>query len=290
MSYICLNGITLQADENCFDFSNRAFRYGDAFFESIRLINGVPVFLNQHNQRLQRTFKFLGFKKKPSELSLQKLDGFIRGLALKNNVLKGGNARLIIWRKAGGLFGPTSDEIEFLIECNSSVDNEFFLNQKGLNLGVFSELRINSAPLSHYKTTNCIPYVLASRWAKGNKFDDVLMLDSEGCLAEGSSSNLFIYTNGTLVTPDLENGGLKGTMRDTIIELLSHSNLELEEAKLRPEDLESAEEILLTNARSGIRWVGAYGKNRYYKRVAEQLLHVLNDQALVSSVLGLPEN
>lgn len=289
MSYICLNGITLKADQNCLDVSNRAFRYGDSFFESVRLIRGVPVFLKQHDQRLERTFDFLGFKK-PAELSFQKLDEMIRGLAVKNHVSEGGKARVIIWRKAGGLYGPTSNKVEFLIECEPFQHNEFTLNQKGLNVGVFDELRINPAPLSHHKTTNCLPYVLASRWAIENNYDDVLMLDSEGYLAEGSSSNLFVYTNSKLVTPDLENGGLKGTMRITIIELLSHSNLELVEAKLRPEDLESAEEIFLTNASSGIRWVGAYGKKRYYKRVAEQLLEVLNEHALISSGLGLPES
>lgn len=289
MSYICLNGKTLKADQNCLDVSNRAFRYGDSFFESIRLINGIPVFLQQHGQRLERTFNFLGYRK-PPELYIQKLDEMIRELALKNHVTEGGKARLIVWRKAGGLYGPTSNEVEFMIECEPLQYNEFTLNQKGLNIDVFDKLRINPAPLSHHKTTNCLPYVMASRWAIENQFDDVLMLDSEGYLAEGSSSNLFVYINGSLVTPDLENGGLKGTMRKTIVELLSHSNLDLVKAKLRPDDLKSAEEIFLTNASSGIRWVGAYGKKRYYKRVAEQLLQVLNEQALISSGLGLPES
>ncbi|MFT4524637.1 MAG: branched-subunit amino acid aminotransferase/4-amino-4-deoxychorismate lyase [Granulosicoccus sp.] len=289
MSFICLNGRTHKEDENCLDVSNRAFRYGDSFFESIRLVGGVPIFLKQHNQRIERTFKFLGFKK-PAEFSIQKLGGMIRDLAIKNHITEGGKARLIIWRKAGGLYGPTSNEVEFLVECHALDHNEFVLNQKGLTIGVFNELRINPAPLSHHKTTNCLPYVLASRWAKANRFDDVLMLDSEGYLAEGSSANLFVYTNGKLVTPDLENGGLKGTMRNTIIELVRQSNLELVEAKLRLEDLESAEEIFLTNASSGIRWVGAYGKKRYYKRVSEQMLQVLNEQALISSGLGLQES
>ena len=62
------------------------------------------------------------------------------------------------------------------------------------------------------------------------------------------------------------------------------------EAKLRPEDLEQADEIFLTNATSGVKWVGAFRKKRYYKRFSQQLVNLINQKAMVSLNSGLPES
>ena len=106
------------------------------------------------------------------------------------------------------------------------------------------------------------------------------MLDSEGNLAEATSSNLFVLTNEKLVTPDLEFGGLLGTMRETVIDLVGRSNVELATATIRADNLQNAEEIFLTNAITGVRWVGAFRNKRYYNRLSKQLIEQLNNLAI----------
>ena len=281
MSKVCLNGIFVDQEDNCLRVSNRAFRYGDGFFESIRLIDGKPVFLKEHFKRLKSTFKFFGFDF-PESLNIDALKDSIGQLAVHNGVTSGGKARLIVWRKPGGLYGSAGRSVDYLLECEPIENNEFQLNPKGLTVNVFQELSINPAPQSHYKTTNAIPYVMASNWVTETGMDDALMLDTDGNIAEATSSNLFMLIGEKLVTPDLEFGGLKGTMRATVIDLVSRSNITLDEAKVRPDDLEQAEEIFLTNASMGVRWVGAFKKKRYYNRLSKQLIELLNQQAKIS--------
>ena len=278
---VCLNGVFVDQEDQCLHVSNRAFRYGDGFFESIRLVNGKPIFLSEHFKRLTSAFNFFGFDL-PESLVFNKLKEGIGQLAAQNGVLAGGKARLIVWRKPGGLYGATGRGVEFLLECESIEPNGFQLNPKGLTVDIYEELSINPAPQSHYKTTNAIPYVKASNWVADHGLDDAMMLDVDGNIAEATSSNLFLLIGEKLVTPDLEFGGLKGTMRATVIDLVSRSNINLDLAKIRPDDLEQAEEMFLTNASSGVRWVGAFKKKRYYNRLSKQLIGLLNQQANIS--------
>lgn len=200
-------------------------------------------------------------------------------LAKENGVEQGGRARVIVWRGGAGKYSPVSPNAEYMIELIPHELNLFQLNEKGLTVDLFKQMPINPPPLSNFKTNNAIPYVLGSKWKLDQGLDDVIMLDHKGFLAEASSSNLFVFTGKKLITPDVSNGGLRGTMRKIILRLAKENGYEVEEALILPEDLNSAKEIFTTNAINGIQWVGAYLSNRYYHKESSKLIGVLNELA-----------
>ena len=106
------------------------------------------------------------------------------------------------------------------------------------------------------------------------------MLDHKGFVAEASSSNLFVFTNNKLITPDVSNGGLRGTMRKLVMRLAAENGYQVEEALIMPEDLNSAKEVFTTNAIMGLQWVGAFRSNRYYHKESSKLTELLNELAL----------
>src|SRR5688572_16669538 len=108
--YINLNGSIVDASQPVLMHSNRAFRYGDAVFETIRLMNGEILFFEKHLARLRRSMEMLSMNW-PSTFSFQQLHLLIRHLDQVNNL--GGNARIRfeVYRKEGGYYTPHTNDI-----------------------------------------------------------------------------------------------------------------------------------------------------------------------------------
>jgi branched-chain amino acid aminotransferase len=255
--------------------NNRAFRYGDGLFESMRLFQGSVPLLDFHLQRLKRGMKILGYKSNDL-LKKQNLSALIDRLCAENNIGDSARIRLSVFRSDGGLYAPETDDCDFIMECASMSGNSFELNSKGLLIGIAKSVEREQNVLTQIKTTNSLINVLAAREAKENGWDDALLLNRKGNIAEATSSNLFIIKGDAIYTPPLEDGALDGIMRQQIARIIRKSNFRLQTKSLQPEELEEADEIFLTNAVRGIIYVVGYGKKRYYNRKIRRLLELLN--------------
>jgi branched-chain amino acid aminotransferase len=103
------------------------------------------------------------------------------------------------------------------------------------------------SPLSRVKVTSCADNILARIEATRLGFDDAILLNGAGRVAEATAANLFAVIDGALVTPPVGDGALPGVMRGTIID-----KMPVEERSLTPEDLAGASEMFLTTS-LGIR-------------------------------------
>ncbi|MBK9012907.1 MAG: aminotransferase class IV [Saprospiraceae bacterium] len=279
---INLNGKIIAADQPIFTAGNRAFRYGDGLFESIRVFGGRLPFFERHWQRLSAGFGLLKFE----------VPDFFTPSFLKNEVGKltqsKGNwrIRLSVWRSGGGLYTPEINLPEFLIEANPLTSALFELNQCGLKIGIFNQELLphhsqkTYQNLHNLKTTSALPFVLASIFKKENQLDDYLLLNTVGRLACASSSNIFLVKNGELFTPPLTEGCIAGTMRATVLELAGQLGIKTNEVQIPICELEKADEILLTNAIQGVRWVQKIqGQNTQFQcKTAGILVDALNQQ------------
>ena len=102
MIYESLNGELVSAGTTIFNSANRAFRYGDGFFETIRLHRGQPLFWNDHEERIHSSLKILGFSADCSNLKNE-----VELLAQRNNIISG-RARATFFRDDGGYYKPDS--------------------------------------------------------------------------------------------------------------------------------------------------------------------------------------
>jgi branched-chain amino acid aminotransferase len=110
------------------------------------------------------------------------------------------------------------------------------------------------SPLSRIKVTSCADSILARIAATRLGFDDAILLNNAGFVAEATAANLFAVIDGTLVTPPVADGALPGVMRGAIIDRMT-----VEERSLTPEDLAGASEVFLTTS-LGIRPLVAVGE------------------------------
>lgn len=276
-THLIHNGELMPEEQLLVCAHNRAFRLGDGCFETFRMQQRRVIFLDAHWQRLQRTAKFLHLQL-PSGLTQHSIQTHAQHLCEVNGIIHA-RIRLQLYRAGIGAYAPENNLAEWMMHCTPLEHPTYVLNAKGLTLGVCVTCHVTAAPLGNHKTLNALPYVLASIYAQERSWDDVLLLNSAGNITEATSSNLFLVKGKEMITADLSKGGLPGIARSKVIEVARSSGLQVTTVPITDKEMLWADECLLTNAISGIRWVLAYKQKRYFHRTAEVLVRELNRAA-----------
>jgi branched-subunit amino acid aminotransferase/4-amino-4-deoxychorismate lyase len=282
MSYVFHRGEYVNENQATITKDNRAFRFADGFFESLRVVNGRALYIENHFARIQVTL--VALKLKPAEnFSLETLSNNIQGLLHRNRIEKGGRVRITFYRKSTGFYLPKADDLGYFIEAEAILDNEFALNTSGRMVDIFMDFKKDINKFSSFKTLNCQLYVMAAIHARDKGLDESLIQNNKLAIIESTSSNLFIVSNGVLYTPTLEDGCIAGTMRMNVINIALENKIKVYECTLNPHNLLAADEMFLTNAVRGIEWVVAYRTKRYYNDMGKRMLTLLNESALAYS-------
>lgn len=276
MLYVNNNETIVAAGEYTISTANRAYLYGDGVFESIRIRNGIPLNLENHIKRMIEGAKAIKIRV-PSYYTIEFFDIRIRELCKISNITEGAFCRISIDRMTGGKFKPDNNEAQFYIEVKPLEHNQFVLNQKGLEIDIYTDIKKPKNILSNFKTKNCMIPIMSSINAQERQLDELLLSDDRGGILESSSSNVFVVSNGVLYTPGLEEGCLAGTMRMQIINLAIRNNIRVYESPILPQNLLIADELFLTNAIMGIQWVSGYRTKRYFNSISKTLMQLLND-------------
>jgi branched-chain amino acid aminotransferase len=132
------------------------------------------------------------------------------------------------------------------------------LNEKGLSLGMFPGGRKSCDLFSGVKSNNYLLYSMAAAHARQQEWDDSLVLNSQGRIADSSIANLFYVQGGTIYTPPLTEGCVAGVLRRWLLSILPEAGFQVKEQPVTPEELILADEVFLSNAIRGVRWVAAF--------------------------------
>jgi len=162
------------------------------------------------------------------------------------------------------------------MEASAMEEQSYELNRKGLIIDVYDEIVKPVNKLSNYKTSNSLLYVMAGIYKKQHRLDEAFILNQHGFLCESISSNVFVVYDKQIYTPALSEGCIAGVMRNVVMRMAKSNDISIIEAQINPEVLNEAEEVFVTNATSGIRWVMGYGKKRYFNEVTKSLGTLLN--------------
>ncbi|MFO7978157.1 MAG: aminotransferase class IV [Bacteroidales bacterium] len=278
--FISLNGDLTPATDPVFGPENRAFRYGDGFFETIRVSHGKILWAQQHYQRLVNSAATLKLTLPQGFSFIIFLQGLQELYHQNHPNQEAARLRVAIFRNHGGHYRPLSQQASILIESTALAHQAFELNKKGLMIDVYPDLSKNLNFLSGIKSSNALIYVLAGIFCSSNGWDDCILLNQEGNIAEATSSNLFIIKDKELITPATDQGCVHGMMRSVILDLASQLRIKAREVILTADDLEQADECFLTNTIQGIRWVGGFRTKRYFNKTGPVFLAALNQKAL----------
>lgn len=275
-SFILYNGEYHFRDEFGLSFKNRAFCYGDALFETMHA-NGTEIqFFEDHMNRLKYGIGILKMKV-PTAIETGFIEKEIIKLLHKNKLYQGVRIRLSVFRNEGGKYTPEDNNVSYLVDTEHIKNDYYELNQKGLIVDIFNDIKKPVNTFSNLKSANALLFVMAGNYAKENNLGDCILLNNCGNIVEGISSNIFLIKGDTISTPPLKDGPVAGIMRKQILKIADSNGLKIEfENSLKETHLLSADEIFFTNSISGIRWVLAYKDRRYFNNIARQFIDKLN--------------
>lgn len=272
------NGILKRSSEPELKINNRAFLFGDGFFESIIAYNQNIPFLDLHLKRINQAIKVFQFTNSDVFTNPALLKDQIIYLARKNKLYKTYKIRITIYRETGGLYKPTSNKFNFIIQTFKLDAEKFDFNRKGLKIDVYDELKICYSPFSKFKTINSLPYIFAQQFAAKNNLDDVILLNYKNDVVETSNSNILLFIDNKIFTPSIESGCVDGISRHIIINILNDFKIPVIQAPFNIELVKSADEILLSNAIKGIQNVLAFQTKRYSNILCHKILKLLNEK------------
>jgi branched-chain amino acid aminotransferase len=225
---------------------DRGFLYGDSIYEVVRTYGGVPVTLGPHLDRLQRSADLLGIR-----IPVDRRELVAR---LRDTVAAAGNAesyvRVVVTRGAGEIgLDPalgTDPLLAIIAAPLKRIPPEW--QEKGVRVSLVHVGRgpAGSVP-GGVKSGNYLANLMALGQAKRAGSEEAILVDTDGCVTEGSTSNFFLARGGRLVTPALDRFILEGITRRIVLRLAREAGLPVDERPVRLDDLRGADEALLTS-------------------------------------------
>ena len=270
-----LDGEFVKASEASTDLYSQTLHYGYGVFEGIRAYkteNGTSVFkAKEHYERLKNSAELISI---PFNYDTEELVEVTYGLLDKNN-LSDAYIRPLVFCDAN--MSLTQPNHVSLMIC--AWEWGAYLGDKQLRLTVSSycrphprSVKIEAKVCGHY-----INSILATNEAKMKGFDEALVLDSDGYLAEGPGANFFFEKDGVLYTPQLGNI-LPGITRATVLELAEKLGIEVKQSLFRPRELETADSAFYCGTAAEVIGIESVDQIQFPKNWNDSLGKKLQDE------------
>jgi branched-subunit amino acid aminotransferase/4-amino-4-deoxychorismate lyase len=250
--------------------TNRAFQYNDGFFETIMVVNGKLCFWRDHQARMREAATALQLAI-PDYFWDGELEENLLQLAKQRNALKKGRLKLKVWRGGAGLYTPQTNEIEWLATVAPTTP----ITDTGIQIGICQSAKAVFSPLSHFKGPHAPLYVMAGIEKQTSGFDDMLLIDAQGHVAELISANIFWLKGKLLCTPALDTGCVNGILRRNILRWSQKHGLAIQETLAKPDELQHADCVFGANV-TGIRTIEKL-ENHQLQTNSEWLLRLKDD-------------
>ncbi len=255
--------------------SNRGLLFGDAVFETMKIVDGKILFFEDHYFRLMATMRIVRMEI-PMNFTMEFLEKIILDHAAECKTAAV-RLRMTVYRDASGFYLPQSNEIGYFLQCFPLEENVYQIRKQKYTVELFKDFYLSRDLLSTLKTNNRMINVTASIFAKENDFQNCFLLNDLKNVVEAINGNIFLVLGNEIITPPLSEGCLNGIMRKQVIAQLNKSDIfSITERPISPFELQKADELFVTNVISGIIPISDYRKKEYSNAISEQLVSELN--------------
>ena len=262
LGFIWLDGRFVKWNQAKLHILSHGLHYASCVFEGARIYNGKIFKLNEHTKRLFFSSKILGFKLPYKEKVINKACEEI----VKKQKIQNGYLRPFAWRGSEMMaISAQNTTIHVAIatwEMTTYFDKRKKFNGIKLQTSKWMRPQSNTAPTQAKAAVLYMICTLSKHIAEEKGFDDSLMLDSNGYVAESTGANIFFVKNNKLYTP-VADCFLNGITRQTVIQLAKKNNIKVIEKRILPKELSKADEIFLTGTAVEITPVSQIDNRKY---------------------------
>lgn len=237
---------------------DRGLAYGDGLFETMAVRDGELRFAAAHFSRLAKGCARLGIAYPGTGLLLAEAAEIVTGYQTAT-------LKIIVTRGPGkrGYAADNSVKPTRLLGISSAAVYPLTYYADGIALRWCTTIASQNSSLAGLKSLNRLEHVLArSEWSDTDT-QEGLMCDDSGHVISGCMSNLFVVSQGELLTPSMEHSGIRGTMRQRVIDLWRNAGGVSRETRLSKDAVSGADELFLTNALIGLWPVSSLAGNAY---------------------------
>ncbi|HEX6272569.1 MAG TPA: aminotransferase class IV [Polyangiaceae bacterium] len=245
---VSLDGKIVGPEDARVSVFDRGFLYGDSVFEALRTYGGVPFALREHLERLERSAQ-RALITMPVKLDVFRAEIHAVLAAAKNPE---SYVRLLVTRGRGSALGldpglALKPLRVVLVMEHKPLPNSMY--ERGVGVVTYRTQRVaDSTPASGAKLSNYMVAVLAMDEARRAGAEEAIVLDADGRVVEGTTSNVFYVKDGVLVTPPEEAGILMGITREKILGLARRAGIAVQEKNFFPTDLVAADEAFISSS------------------------------------------
>lgn len=271
MSKVLINGIASEY----VSVTDRGLHYGDGVFETIACVGNSAVFIQQHLNRMENGARKLNIPFPDRQLFLDDINCLLRG-SNSNSIIK------LILTRGRGKRGYRYEKTQIPTRiCMLSAWPDYVAHWREHGITTrFCQTQVSVNPqLAGIKSLNRLDSVLASS-ELGPAFNEGFLSDIDGNVIEGSMSNIFIVSNGTLVTPDLSRCGVNGIMREQIIDIAQNSSIKVETRNITRDELLESREIFISNSVIGVCVVKQLEKQSYNTDTMTRTINKILDRRI----------
>ena len=278
--FIWINGSFEKWDEAKVHVLNHGLHYASCVFEGIRIYNGKIFKLNEHIQRLYKSAEILDLK---IPFQLNDICLHVKDVVKKQNV-KNGYIRPVVWR-GSEMMAISAEKASTNIAIACWEWPSYFSPDKllkGINLSVAEWTRPSpqSAPTDSKAAGLYMICSLSKHKAEKAGFDDALMLDYRGYIAEATGANIFFVNNGELFTPKPD-CFLNGITRQTVIKIARRIKIKVTEDHFKIDFLSNCSEAFLTGTAVEITPINSINNYTFKERtITKKLIDEFNKEVI----------
>ena len=277
LGFIWLDGRFVKWNQAKLHVLSHGLHYASCVFEGARIYNGKIFKLNEHTKRLFFSSKILGFKLPYKEKVINKACEQI----VKKQKIKNGYLRPFAWRGSEMMAISAQNTTIHVAIATWEMSTYFDKRKKfnGIKLQTSKWIRppSNTAPIQAKAAGLYMICTLSKHIAEKKGFDDSLMLDSNGYVAESTGANIFFVKNNKLYTP-IADCFLNGITRQTVIKLAKKNNIKIIEKRILPRELLKADEIFLTGTAVEITPISQIDNKKFnVGEITKKLISLFSD-------------
>lgn len=242
-----VDGVQSRPEDARVSVFDRGFLYGDSAFEALRTYGGRGFRQRAHLERLQRSCERLRIELPISlELLGERIARGVKATGLPECYL-----RIVVTRGVGAMgldlgLGLSPSVVLYALEIKEQPAEMY---TRGITVGLqHTQRSADGTPAAGAKTSNYLASMLALDAVKARGGSEVLIVDANGAILEGGTSNFFVVKDGALLTPPLSVGILEGITRRTVLQLAAGLGIRCEERPVMPLDLAQADEAFITSS------------------------------------------